>query len=535
VTAYHNSFAGAFVFDDIDAITENPHIRSLWPITHAAAAPPETTVSGRPLVSLSLALNYRISKLDVWSYHALNLAVHALAGMVLFGLVRRTLLSRHLRQRFGADSWLLALVCAVLWTVHPLQTQAVTYVVQRAESMMGLFYLLTLYCAARAFSSRRGRPWQVAAVVFCAAGMATKEVMVTAPVVVFIYDRIFLARSFGETFWRRWRFYAALAGTWAILAVLVLAEPRGSSAGLGLPIGPIGYAKAQCFSILHYIRLAFWPDVLVLDYGRAPSRTWAQVAPAAAAVAGLLLIVGLALRFRPTAGFLGTWFFVILAPTSSFVPINDVTFEHRMYLPLAAIIADAVLATYLVGGWALRAAISSPARRRLAGRLLACALAAGVAAPLAAKTVRRNRDYRSRIAIWQDTALKRPLSRRAHCSLGAAYRNAGQFDKAIECYDRAIKLSPKYSLAYNNRGIAYAEKGMYERAIADFDVAIKLRPNFELAYANRGAAYVAKGDYARAIRDLDAAIRLNPKYTTAHENKAIALAEMRKARKASKD
>ena len=151
LAAYHNSFSVPFIFDDIQSIPENPAIRRLWPPGPVLSLPQDggLTVSGRPLLNLSLAINYAVGGLTVRSYHALNLAIHVFSGLTLFGIMRRTLLQPALRPRFGSAALPLALAVALLWTLHPLQTEAVTYVVQRAESLMGLFYLLTLYCSIR--------------------------------------------------------------------------------------------------------------------------------------------------------------------------------------------------------------------------------------------------------------------------------------------------------------------------------------------------------------------------------------------------
>ena len=218
--AYSNSYTGLFVFDDEPAIVENPHIKQLWPLTAAMRAPAETTVSGRPIVSLSLALNYALAPdaardtletpragvpasdydrlyANLWGYHAFNLAIHVAAALTLFGVVRRTLSTERLRARFGEHATALALVVALIWTVHPLLTSAVTYVIQRAESLMGLFYLLTLYCAIRAAEGKQTRAWTAAAVVACALGMLTKESMVTAPLVVVLWDWLFRRGSDG--------------------------------------------------------------------------------------------------------------------------------------------------------------------------------------------------------------------------------------------------------------------------------------------------------------------------------------------------
>ena len=157
--AYHNSFFGPFVFDDIPHITENPRIRQLWPPWDVLSPSSSALINARPVVDVSLAVNYALGGYNVWGYHALNLTIHILAGLTLFGIVRRTLRQPPLRERFGAAADGLALAAALIWTVHPLQTESVTYVIQRAESIMGLFYLLTLYCFIRGAASPRPRLW----------------------------------------------------------------------------------------------------------------------------------------------------------------------------------------------------------------------------------------------------------------------------------------------------------------------------------------------------------------------------------------
>ncbi len=198
LAVYANSFRGPFIFDDEQSILQNPSIRRLWPIW-GPLNPPKGgwPVQSRPIMNLSLALNYALFGLDVRGYHGFNLTIHVLGALLLYGIVRRTLSLPALRDRFGKVAAQLALAAALIWTVHPLQTESVTYVIQRTESIMGLFYLLTLYCVIRGACSARPVGWCLSAVVACALGMASKEVMVTAPVIVLLYDRSFLARSQG--------------------------------------------------------------------------------------------------------------------------------------------------------------------------------------------------------------------------------------------------------------------------------------------------------------------------------------------------
>ena len=229
--------------------------------------------------------------------------------------MRWTLLLPPLAARFGPASTGLALAVALVWALHPLQTNSVTYIVQRAEALVGLFYLLTLYCFVRGATSARGSAWYAAAVAACALGMASKEVMVSAPLVALLYDRLFISGSFKEGLRRRWGWYLALAATWAILGLLVyLSLGRGGSAGFGLGMTAWEYARTQFGCIIHYLRLAFWPSPLVLDYGTGTVSEAADIVPYAIGVVLLLAATAVALARRPRWGFLGVWFFAILAP-----------------------------------------------------------------------------------------------------------------------------------------------------------------------------------------------------------------------------
>ena len=518
IAAYSNSFTGPFIFDGKESILDNPYIRRLWPITEAMKAPPQATTSGRPVVCLSLAVNYAISGLDVWSYHGLNLAVHIAAGLLLMGVIRRTLLSQQLRQRFGKASTLLAAACALIWVVHPIQTQSVTYVIQRAESIMALLYLLTVYCAIRGFHSRRPVGWYILSTLACAAGMATKEVMATAPLIVLVYDWLFVSRSFGKAA-KRWPFYVSLGATWLILGGLMATSPRSRSAGFQLEsFGPLAYAQTQCKAVVHYIRLAFWPGPLVLDYTRKTVKSFSEYGLQGLGLVALLAATAIALWRKMAAGFLGVWFFLILAPTSSIMPIADPIFEHRMYLSLAAVIAAVV-----VGGYRLLSALP-PSRRRMA---MTAALASVAAVTVALTTVTRNRneDYRDEITIMRDTVDKQPDNFMAWASLGAAYANAGRHGEAIDACREAIDLHPRMSYAYNSRGAAYANMGKLDEAIADFTRAIEIYPEHDRAIYNRAVTHKRKRMLGEAIADFTNSIRVNPRYAPSLAGRAECLAE----------
>jgi tetratricopeptide (TPR) repeat protein len=508
VAAYARTFSAPLLFDDIPSITDNATIRHLGT---AFFPPADATVGGRPALNLSLAANYAVSGLDVWSYHALNLAIHVAAALILFGIVRRTL-----APRAGSPAGAIAFCAALLWALHPLQTESVTYVVQRAESLMGLLYLLSLYCFIRGASGARvpvRRVWQVLSVAACLLGMATKEVMVSAPVVVLLYDRAFLAGSFSESFRRRWVVYTGLASTWLVLLALVAAaHGRGGSAGFGSGVPWWGYALTQLTAVVHYLRLCLWPHPLVFDYGSDLAARSLRILPNALVVAGLMAGTVWALVRRPAIGFLGAVFFAILAPSSSIVPVATETIaEHRMYLALAPVV---VLAVIGIHRWMGRAAVP-------------CCVA--VAAGLSVATWQRNQTYLSDVGIWSDTVAKRPGNARAQNNLGYVLAGLpGRSADAIAHYEEALRLKPGYAMAEFNLGNALAAvPGRRDEAIAHYGVALRLWPNHAEAHYNLGCALDrSPGRSAEAIVQYGEALRLSPDYVEAHYNLGRALETM---------
>ncbi len=516
--AYAGSFGGPFLFDDIPTIVQNESIRRLQTLDAVLSPPTASTSAGRPLVQLSLAVNYALCRLNVVGYHAFNFGVHLLAALTLFGVARRSLLLSG--SKLAARSTPLAAMIALVWAIHPLQTESVTYVTQRAESMAGLFYLLTLYAAIRGAESQRPRRWHVVSVASCLAGMACKEVMVSAPLIVLLYDRAFLSKSFQEIRARRGGFYLALAATWLLQGWLVYSTGnRGSSAGFGLGVSVGEYAATQLVAIPHYLWLCFWPRWLAFDYGPGVIVAPSRVVPGALVV-GLLIAATLAAwRLAPRLGFLGVFFFAVLAPSSSVVPVVTQTMaEHRMYLALAAVATLFVLA----GDWLLDKLLDralGPQERQLRQSIVAVAAGAVILA-LGARTMLRNHDYRSERAIWLDTARKVPDSGRAHAAAAVALLQAGETSEAIREATRAIELDPEPG-AYLNRGNAYLLRGRDAEALADFNRSIELKSDLATTYCHRGGALMHLNRLDEAEADFTRAIELSPEFSTAYLQRGV--------------
>jgi protein O-mannosyl-transferase len=529
--AYATSLSNPFLYDDQTAIVKNPQIRTLSPLSVPLTPPRDTPVAGRPLVNLSLAANYASGGLDVTGYHVTNVALHLLTALVLFGVVRRTLLPAE-----HADG--LALACALVWVLHPLNTEVVNYTVQRTESMMALCYLTTLYCAIRAKAHPDRWGWRAAAIAACAAGMAAKESMVTAPLLVLVYDRVFLYPSLGAAVRERRALYIGLAATWAVLAALMLGQPR-TSVGFAAGVSPWTYFLNQLPIIARYLWLTIWPRPLVVDYGLPGA-----VGVLDAVVPGLILVALaiatlLALRRRPVIGFLGVWFFVTLAPTSSVVPIaTEVGAERRMYLPLMALAVLGVVGVYTL----LRrdAAAGEPKGSPL--RTPAIVLAV-VCLLLAAGTTVRTLEYRSVRSIAQTNVDRYPHGRarlalaselvaanehtealrqleqavkdypQAHLALATELATSGRLADAVKEAQEFIRLLPgnaEVPTARDLMGRALALQGQYEPAVEQFNLLTHARPNDPGPYVSIGDARLRQRRVAESIASYESALRLRP-------------------------
>jgi tetratricopeptide (TPR) repeat protein len=498
VLTYSNSLDCPFLFDDKSSILTNLSLHrweQVWPVILEGPGK-GTTVQGRPVLNASLALNYAACGTDVWGYHATNVAIHALAALVLFGLVRLTLRLPAVPAALSARATGVALAVALVWGAHPLQTESVTYTVQRAESLSGLWYLLTLYTFARGATAARPGPWYAAAVACCALGMGTKEVVVSAPLAVLLYDRAFLSRSPGAALRARPRLYLGLSATWVLLAVLVVGSGgRSGTAGYGTEVSVWEYARSQPVFILRYRRLTVWPDPLVLDYGvELVTDPWEYV-PAALAVAALAGLAVWAVVRRPRTGLLVFLFFALLAPTSSVVPVGTQTAaEHRMYLPLAPLVVLAVVGSV---GAADRLARRRGARVALSGWVL-------VAVLLAALAHARNNDYRTERGMWEDVAAKRPDNDRAHANIAYCADTSNEPEVAEREYRTAVRLVPSCANWHKLVGFLHRH-GRDEEARQACDEAVKVDYAGD-GYRLRASFRADRGDLDGALRDADEAL-----------------------------
>lgn len=502
VLAWSNVFSCAFVLDDKTMLLGNFRLHRLWPPWAAVSVPT------RWLADLSFALNHAISGFNAADYHLTNLAIHLTGGLLLYGLVRRTLALPLLGNRFQGREPLLAFAVAALWLVHPLQTESVTYVVQRIESLMGVMFLAVFYTFVRSQESPNPGRWRVASWGLCLLGMGTKEIMTTAPLLLILFDATFCAESWKDVWRKRRGFHAAMLGTLAVFAALLAAGMARAQDEGGLFYGESlrwRYLLTQSQVILHYLRLSIVPYPLCLDYGWKLAGSWRDAAWQAPLLAGLAgCAIGGAIGRRLWA-FPALAFFVILAPTSSVMPLPDAIFEHRMYLPLAAVLALGII-TLDQGMAHLPSGAVCRIRR---------AAAAGLAALLAlfvALTWLRNEDYRSEENLWRDVIRKRPDNYRAYVSLSTALLNAHRPNEALDISQALLARLPDY------RSMSFAE---VERLwLAQLDLPV---PEYAMGHNNVGAAYLALDRNGDALPHFQEAVRVVPRAYWAHSNVAKAL------------
>jgi tetratricopeptide (TPR) repeat protein len=511
--AYFNSLHGDFVLDDYQFYSDPQ-------IDH----PLKSLMAARPVIALSLALNHRVDGLNTRGYHALNLAVHALAAFFLYALVRRTLLMPRFEGRFDEWAGWIGLACALVWMVHPLQTQSVTYVIQRCESFMGMFFLASLWCYVRGATAERGLWWYVAAVFCCALGAGCKEMMPMLVPIALLYDRTFLTGSWRESIRKRWAVLAGIsvppaAGILALFFSGLFTNPD-STVGFGVKLHtPYSYALTQSEVIIHYLRLAVYPVGQVLDYvDWKPRTTLAECWLTLSAILGLLTITAIGVWKRCAWSFPAAWFFIILAPSSSIVPVQDVAFEHRMYLPLAGIVVLIVCGI----AWAALKVSSFVRQSSIPGVVLGIVACATIFT-LGTMTAARNEDYSSAARLYADNVDKRPGNGRARLNLALHLLAGGDTVGAETQLNEALRLPLQMPNLQTQQVRVLRESGRTAEAIQLGQLLLAAKPNSDDDALELGLSLLADGRVAESLPLLKRATEKFPTKKFTHLNYGVAL------------
>jgi Flp pilus assembly protein TadD len=517
ILSYANTLGSPFIFDSRNNIESNPHIRiskiTLNDLADAAFKSPEKQ---RPLSNISFALDYYLHDYNVVGYHVVNILIHISAGFFLYFFVKSTLRTPALRSRYSNHMWI-SFFTAAVWMVHPLQTQSVSYIVQRMNSLCAMFYILSilLYARFRLSGQQRNKWWLFTGCVLAGVlSLASKQIAATLPVFIIIYEWYFFRDL--DLKWLK-NHIPLLTGCLLLAAVIALAL-LGSN-----PLDGIlqGY-KSRDFTltqrllteprvIIFYLSLLLWPHPsrLNLDHDFTLSNSLTDPVSTLFAIFTIAALIGLAVataRKQRLFSFCILWFFGNLVIESSIIPL-EIVFEHRVYLPSMTFCLMVALVAYrwVKPGW-------------LQVVLLGTMVTVG-----AFWTYERNAVYSDRITFWQDCVNKSPRKARPYNNLGVALADQGHHKEAIEMYHKALQIDPHYPDPVGNIGLSLAEQGKVAESITQFLQALEINPKDAKTLNNLGASLIVMQRYAEAVQSLSKALKLNPYYAQAHNNLGAAL------------
>ena len=506
---YANSLSGPFIYDDETFIERNEDIRQLWPPEWGWPAEGRyLPLHSRPITSFTLALNYALGGLQVEGYHLFNIAVHILCGLGFYGVVGRATD----RCGWGREA---AFFSALLWLLHPLHTESVDYVSQRSGLLMGLFYVLSLYCVQRGFVG--GTSWYGLAVISCLCSALCKEAAVTVPLTILLYDRTCVVSSLATALRRRWALYGGLSLVAPLVAYLLWTRPHGGAIGFDLGVSWQAYALNQCAVVGDYLLKVLWPFSLNIDYGAVRDLALGDVWPEALVLVVLGVMSLWALHRGLALGVAAAFFFIALAPTSSFVPIvSEVGAERRMYLPLMGVAVVVVVGMrHMLVRWLGQ-------RARLGGLLLGSL----AAACLGGLTIARNVEYRDPVVLWASSVAVLPDNPRAQAQLGDALVDAGRFAEAVAAYDSALRIFPDQLLIQIAKARALGGLGRTDEEVAVYRYILERRPKWADARSSLGIALEKQGDLQGAIAEYRQVISLQSDHFNARFNLGLALEAM---------
>lgn len=541
---YSNTLSYPFHFDDEPNIVTNNKLRDLsnfWPPTGT-----------RYVGFLSFALNYHFGELNVFGYHLVNLLIHILNGLLIWWFVLLTFKTPMMQRSNQAAQFmrLFALFSALIFIAHPIQTQAVTYIVQRFTSLSTLFYLLSLcmYVKARLINQdaalKSQNPDQekrkvnmkftlcyLTSILSTFLAMKTKEISFTLPMIIVLYEFIFFSISQPESQTsnaKRFYFVFPFLISLTIIPVSLIGTDQPLSETIGElreaaqeteEISRNVYLMTQFSVIVTYIRLLFLPIAQNLDYDFPLSHSLHDPVTFFSFLFLLLILIS-ALYFLKRAqksnniyGLLASfgvlWFFITLSVESSIIPIRDVAFEHRLYLPsIGAILVFGSAVFYIL----VYKKQKPPSFAVVWGLILITTVSLGIGA------YHRNFVWKDEVALWEDVVRKSPNKARGHNSLGLAYYKQGRVEEAIREYREALKLDPDHLEAHHNLGATYAKQGRLEEAIQEYLIALSLQPGFAGTHNNLGLAYYHQGRLDEAIKEYTAALSLKPDFAEARHN-----------------
>jgi len=518
--------SGPFIFDDLPNILENQNIRinSLC-VKDIITAGFESPASNRPVSNISFALDYYFHKYNVAGYHLVNILIHIMAGIFLYFFVKTTLSIPWLRSSYGPYAWI-PFFTASIWLLHPIQSQSVTYIVQRMNSLAATFYILALllYAKARVSVKKGEKRALFAGCIFAGIlALGSKEIAGTLPIFIVLYEWYF----FQDLNWTWLKRHTLLFTSILILFAFMAFMFVGSHP---LEIILESY-KTRDFTmtqrvltefrvVIHYISLLIFPHPsrLNLDYDFPLS--YSLIDPittlfSMGAIVGLIVLAVLLAKKERVLSFCILWFLGNLAIESSVIGL-EIIFEHRTYLPSMLVSLMAVILAY----------------RYIRPKWLSSGVMCGVLILCSVWTYERNCVWSNDVSLWADCVEKSPGKARPHYNLGVALEDHGRLKEAISQFSEALRIKPNHARSHDNLGGALARQGKLKEAISQFSEALRIKPDYAKAHNNLGNALASQGKLKEAISQFSEALRIKPDFAEAHYNLGIALTKQEKFKEA---
>lgn len=527
---YSNTFSAPFVFDDIRNIAENPRIKDLRNFLDFSGS--------RYIGFLSFALNYHFGMLDLFDYHLVNLSIHIANGFLVYLL---TLLLFRTPKIISSDltinaRWM-AFATALLFISHPIQTQAVTYIVQRFASLAALFYLLAVVCYLKWRQAESkgqsftlaGIGWYGLTLLSTVLAMKTKEISFTLPIMLVLIEVVFFQRQERS----RWLPLIPFLFSLLIIPFSRLDVAGGAEEGFAKETTVISrseYLFTQFRVIVTYLRLLLLPIHQNLDYDYPIYSSFSEPLVLLSFLF-LCTLFGLSIYLvfssRTSSRLIGfgmLWFFLTLSIESSIIPIRDVIFEHRLYLPSVGFFISCLIGISRAGQ-CLVPIKGRPGSFSRASDWVFLFLLAVVIFSFSLATYQRNQIWTDRIALWEDVVKKSPNNIRAHNNLGLQYRAAGRFEDAIRQYQIILDSDPDYAVGHNNLAAILEEQAKVDEAIIHYNLALQFKPNYLKPHMSLGLILGKQGRIDEAIPHFLEVLRINPSDALAHNQLAVALAK----------
>jgi len=523
---YGNTLQHGFHYDDIPSILEKPWIRGLDKIPDFI-----TNFTIRPVVILSFNINYAISEFEVWSYHLFNILAHLGVVFLIYQLARQ-LLKFLERTGYKAPAiWSpIPTMAALIFAVHPLNTQAVTYISSRSSILATFFFLATILLFFKGFEKHLDRtgtsetgekipspfPYYVGSLLCLLLGGLSKEIVITLPAMLFLVHFYFVS---GQTF-RKWITTAYAPILLVGMPIVIFIVWRVFSEGGVLPTETTRFSGAtyfltQTFTIpFEYFRKMFFPINQSIDVNFPVRSDWSSPESYVGLItlAGFIVFLVCVSAKSRRAGFGLAWMIVTLLPTSSFVPLHDVAVEHRAYLPLVGFSLFGASVLCELGQAVAHYPKVLRTVRVLGLTILVC---------LGLLLVNRNAVWKDDVRLWTDARDKAPRLVRTYNNLGEAYDKRHEYDKAIAEFETALRLQPDYVFALNNLGNVYGKLNNFQKAIEYFSRVLELKSDYAPAHYNLARAYQAVGKPGEAFVHYHKAIVLVPHFEQAIYNYAL--------------